>query len=65
MIGMHLASAGGRHIFHAVAYAIAIASTIYVIIDLEYPRVGLIRVNLFDKALIEQRVSLGPMEAEP
>lgn len=65
MIGMHLTTTGRQHTFHTVAYAIAIASTIYVIIDLEYPRLGLIRVNLFDKALIEQRVTLGPIEAEP
>jgi hypothetical protein len=65
MIGMHLTTTGRQHTLHAVAYALAIASTIYVIIDLEYPRLGLIRVNLFDRALIELRESLGPKEAEP
>jgi len=31
---------------------------VYVIIDLEYPRLGLIRVDAFDVALVELRSSM-------
>jgi hypothetical protein len=36
-------------------FAAVLAGAVYVIIDLEYPRLGLIRVDAFDKALVELR----------
>jgi hypothetical protein len=43
-------------------YVIGIAATIsvitWVIVEVEYPRLGLIRVNAFDRALMEQRATM-------
>ena len=34
------------------------AVAVYVILDIEYPRLGLIRVDAFDQALIDLRESM-------
>jgi len=39
-------------------YAAVVASTIYVVIDLDYPRSGLINLNAADNALISLRDSI-------
>ena len=44
---------------HAVGFAAAMAVTIYVIIDIEYPRLGFIRVDSADEVLISLRRSMG------
>ena len=44
---------------HAVAFSAAMAVTIYVIIDIEYPRLGFIRVDSADEVLISLRRSMG------
>lgn len=53
--------AGGsklRRWFHMVIFALVMAVAIYVILDIEYPRLGLIRVDDFDQALIDLRESM-------
>ena len=35
-----------------------LAVALYVILDIEYPRLGLIRVDAFDQALVELRQSM-------
>jgi hypothetical protein len=44
---------------HALAMAGVMAVTVYVIIDIEYPRQGLIRVDDFDQVLVDLRKSMG------
>jgi hypothetical protein len=44
--------------FHMVAFALVMAFAVYVIVDIEYPRLGLIRVDAFDQALIDLRESM-------
>jgi hypothetical protein len=44
--------------FHVIGFAAIIAVTVYVILDIEYPRVGLIRVDAVDQVLIELRSSM-------
>jgi hypothetical protein len=39
-------------------FAFALAGAVYVILDMEYPRVGLIRVDAFDQVLVELRRSM-------
>lgn len=46
-----------RSIYHVV-FAVMTAITVYVIIDIEYPRFGIIRVNAADQVLIELRASM-------
>jgi hypothetical protein len=36
-----------------LCYSLAMTAAIYVILDIEYPRMGLIRVSDLDQALIE------------
>lgn len=43
---------------HALALAIVMATTVYVIVDIEYPRLGLIRVDAVDEVLVDLRKSM-------
>ena len=47
-----------RNWIHILTFASALASAFYLIIDLEYPRFGLIRVDAFDEFLIDVRQSM-------
>lgn len=52
--------AGARHrcLSHTLGFAAIMAITIFVILDLEQPRLGLVRVNAFDEALVNLRASM-------
>jgi hypothetical protein len=54
------AMAGGktRSWLHMLGLASVIAVAVYVILDIEYPRLGFIRVDAFDRALVELRDSM-------
>jgi hypothetical protein len=54
------AMAGGktRSWIHVVGFALIMATTVYVILDLEFPRVGIIRIDAFDEVLVELRQSM-------
>jgi hypothetical protein len=41
-----------------VAFSAILSLTVYVIVDLEYPRLGLIRVDAADQILIDLRKSM-------
>jgi hypothetical protein len=43
---------------HMLAFAVIMAVTVYVILDLEYPRLGLIRVDAVDQVLVDLRDSM-------
>jgi hypothetical protein len=43
---------------HMLVFAVIMALTVYVIFDLEYPRLGLIRVDAIDQVLIDLRDSM-------
>jgi hypothetical protein len=58
LAGYGMASARRRHWLHPIAYAVVMAVTIYVIIDLEYPRLGLIRVDTADQLLRDARAAM-------
>jgi hypothetical protein len=47
-----------RSWFHMLGFALVMAVAVYVILDIEYPRLGLIRVDAFDQALIDLRESM-------
>jgi hypothetical protein len=55
--GMAGARRGGRWL-HMLAYAGVMAMTVYVILDLEFPRIGLIRLDESDQVLIDLRESM-------
>jgi hypothetical protein len=58
LAGYGMAEARRRHWMHPMAYAAVMAVTIYVILDLEYPRVGLIRVDAADQLLHDVRAGM-------
>jgi phosphotransferase system glucose/maltose/N-acetylglucosamine-specific IIC component len=47
-----------RSMFHMILYAAAIAVTLYAILDLDYPRSGLIKIDTADQLLLHLRDSI-------
>ena len=47
-----------RSWLHSVAFALTVALAIYVIVDFEFPRRGLIRLDAFDQALMDVRAQM-------
>jgi hypothetical protein len=46
------------NVLHSIAFAVVLSVTAYVIIDLEYPRLGLIQVSDSDQVLVDLRRSM-------
>ena len=55
LAGHAMATAKARSWAHVVGFAVAMAVSLYVILEIEYPRLGLIRVDSFDETLAELR----------
>ena len=49
---------GGRDWLYSIALAVAVTLTVYTILDVEYPRRGLIRLSDLDRTLISLRDSM-------
>jgi hypothetical protein len=49
-----------HHWFHAAAFVLVLVLAIYVILDFEFPRVGLIRIDDIDQVLMDFRDSMKP-----
>jgi len=47
-----------RTLLHMLAFATVTALTIYVVLEIEYPRLGLIQVTDFDRALVDVRAGM-------
>jgi hypothetical protein len=58
LAGYGMAGTPSHRWLHMLAFAAVIAAVVYVILDLEYPRLGLIRFQAFDQALVELRQSM-------
>ena len=56
--GYGMAGSRTRSWTHMIGFGAAIATAIYVIMDLEYPRHGLIRLDDFDKVLVDVRAEM-------
>jgi hypothetical protein len=56
--GYATSSAKHRSLLHMLGYVAITAVTLYFIIDIEYPRFGLIRVDAFDRSMLELRESM-------
>ncbi len=59
LAGYDLSGSRTINFLHMVVFAAIISITVYVILDIEYPRQGLFRIDTFDKYLIDLRTSLG------
>ncbi len=58
MAGFGMAQTKSRRWLHAICLAAVIGATVYVILDIEYPRLGLIRVDDFDQVLVQLRACM-------
>jgi hypothetical protein len=58
MAGFEMAGANRRSWLHIIGYALILSVAVYVILDLEFPRLGLIRVDAFDHYLVDVRASM-------
>lgn len=58
LAGYGMAGARARSWLHILGFAFTIAFSFYIILDLEYPRLGLFRVDDFDQALVSLRESM-------
>jgi len=53
--GHGMAAAPERNWLHMIAFALVLASAVFVITDLEFPRMGVFRVDAFDQAIVDVR----------
>jgi hypothetical protein len=59
LAGYGMASSGARYSrLHPLAFALVLTATVYVILDLEYPRIGFIRIDAADQLLVDVRESM-------
>jgi hypothetical protein len=58
MAGFEMGAARERSWLHILGFALILSVAVYVILDLEYPRRGLIRVDAFDHYLVDVRNSM-------
>lgn len=56
--GYDMGSRPNLNLLHSIAFAVVLSVTVYVIIDLEYPRLGLIQMSDSDAALVALRAGL-------
>ena len=58
LVGHDTVKNAARSWLHTVTFAAIVSLTVYVIVDLEFPRLGLIRVDAADQALMDLRESM-------
>jgi hypothetical protein len=58
LVGYDTAENSSRSWLHSVTFAAVVSLTVYVVIDLEFPRIGLVRVDSADVVLAELRETL-------
>jgi hypothetical protein len=58
MAGHGMSGSEVRSWVHSLGFAVILTITVYVILDLEYPRLGFIRVDSFDQVLVDLRQSM-------
>jgi hypothetical protein len=58
LAGYGMSGSKTRDWIHSIGFATILSITVYVILDMEYPRLGLIRVDSFDQVLVALRQSM-------
>jgi hypothetical protein len=56
--GYGMARAESRAWFHVIGFAAVVAMVCYVILDIEHPRQGIIRIDALDRALVDLRAGM-------
>jgi len=59
LAGIESAPQADRVWMPTILFALVLSLTVYVILDLDYPRAGLIRIDTVDQAMAELRTSMG------
>jgi ABC-type glucose/galactose transport system permease subunit len=59
LVGYAMAGSKYRAWLPNVCFSVVVAIVVYIILDLQYPRVGTTRVGAFDQALSDLRQSMG------
>lgn len=57
--GHGMAGSRRRYWLHSLAFCLTTSIAIFVILDIEYPRSGIIRLDAYDQVLVELRRSMG------
>lgn len=60
--GYDLTDRKSRSWVHMLCFAGILAATMYVILDLEYPRMGLIRLDAADQVMVDVRTGMNPIK---
>jgi hypothetical protein len=58
LAGYGMSAGKARSWLHMVGFALIMAIAVYIILDIEFPRVGLVRIDYVDQALIDLRNSM-------
>jgi hypothetical protein len=58
--GYEMGTSKSRNWFHSLIFVLVVSLAIYVILDFEFPRIGLMRIHSFDEVLVELRQSMNP-----
>ena len=58
LAGVDIGRGDSRRWLHTLGYAAILSATVYVSIDIEFPRLGFIRIDAIDQVLVDLRASL-------
>ena len=58
LTGYDLSHAEKRDWVHVLGFALILSVTVYVILDIEYPRLGFIRIDAIDEVMLQLRASM-------
>jgi hypothetical protein len=58
LAGWGMAASSERSLLHVLGFALLMTIAVYVILDLEYPRLGFLRIDSFDSFLVDVRASM-------
>jgi hypothetical protein len=58
LAGYAMAGTKQRSLVHGLGFALILTLTVYVILDIEYPRVGLVRIDAMDRLLTDVRQAM-------
>ena len=58
LVGYGMSTNAARSWFHPVIFAAILSLTVYVIVDLEFPRLGLIRIDAADQVMVDLAKSM-------
>jgi hypothetical protein len=58
LAGYAMAGSQSRSWIHTIGFAFILSTTVYVILDLEFPRIGFIRIDHSDQVLVDLRATM-------